>query len=336
MALDGDDLMVTLACKRTFKTIDETIRIPDFLSGDIDNIRLGIDNLRRSLNEIVFSYPRQKAFVREIDFPGGNLAELRTALKYQLDSFLPFTPEEAYYDVHKAGGTNDQKQKMLIVAVMKEDMDKIMDRLALIGVIPTKVVISPMSLNSVIGETIGNVATIIKRNNKYCYSTFLDGTFLSSLAFDDEEQMMKKIRSDTPDLIMKNNGISLTDNDLHDNDKIDNDDTSINGKSIEISEIDDKKESLGAALYGINHTGDKFSILNTGRKGVRLQRTLTIGFIVTLILVLLFVPYVLKKRKLKALDIVNTEIQSLRGDIGRIEDHTKSANRNGRYVTKCR
>ena len=323
MALDGDDLMVTLACKRTFKTIDETVRIPNFLSGNIDDVRLGIDNFRRSLNEVVFSYPRQNAFVREIEFPGGNLAELRSALKYQLDSFLPFTPDEAYYDVHKAGGTNDQKQKMLIVAVMKEDMDKIMDRLALIGVIPTKVVISPMSLNSVIGETIGTVATIIKRNNKYCYSTFLDGTFHSSLAFDHEEQMMKKIQTDTPDLIMKNNGISLTDNNVSKrqvNDDINNDGTSINSKSIEISDIDHKKESLGAALYGINHTGDKFSILNTGRKGVRLQRSLAIGFIATLVFVLLFVPHVLKKRKLEALDIVNSEIRNLKGDIGRIED----------------
>ncbi len=322
MALDGEDLIVTLACKRTFKTVSETLCIPDFLSGDIDNIRLGIDNLRRSLNEIVFSFPRQKAFVREIEFPGGNLAELREALKYQLDSFLPFTPDDAYYDVHKAA-TNDQKQKMLIVAVMKEDMDKVLARLELIGAVPTKVVISPMSLNSLIGESAGSVATIIKRNNKYCYSTFLNGTFCTSLAFDDEEQMMKKVSSDPPDLIMKDNSASLAESNIfpvQNDDVADKNDTSLNSKSIEISEIDEKEESLGAALYGINHTGDKFNIRNTGRKGVRLQRSLAIGFIATLVVVLLFVPHVLKKRKLESLDLVTAKIKNLKGDIGRIED----------------
>ncbi|MGR3317097.1 MAG: PilN domain-containing protein [Candidatus Anammoxibacter sp.] len=327
VAFSGDDLSVTMVCKKSFKCVHETIRTTGFLSKDLSEVEVGIKHFKQTVNEVVLSIPRQKVHIREIDYPGSDLMELKEALNYQLDSFLPFTSDEAYYDVYKVGNS-EQNQKILIIAIRKNDLDVIIAKLETIGIVPTKVLITPISLTAIIGERKGKIVTIHKWEDDYCYNTFSDGLFTSTVVIKDKDLLLKQIRVDMPDEILesdrlflsKENAAEVISNKDMDNQEDGNDEMASNYKSIPISSIDDSQESFGAALYGIEKAGNGFSLLNTGRKGKHLQKRLMFGFLGLLVLFMFFLPHVTKNRKLKALNIINDRIRVLKKGSFKIED----------------
>ncbi|MGR3218648.1 MAG: hypothetical protein ACUZ8H_02375, partial [Candidatus Anammoxibacter sp.] len=319
IAFKGDDLSVTTVCKKTFKCVHETIKTTGFLSNDLSES--GISGFDQTVNEVVLSIPRQKVHIREIDYPGSDLNELKEALNYQLDSFLPFTSDDAYYDIYKVGNS-EQNQKILIIAIMKNDLDVIISKLGIIGIVPTKVVITPISLTAIIGERKGKIVTIHKWKDDYCYNTFSNGVFTSTVVIKEKDLLLKQIRVDMPDEILESDRLFLSKE--SDAEVVNNEDGKgeivSNCKSIPISAIDDDQESLGAALYGIERAGDGFSLLNTGKKGRHLQKRLMLGFLGILVVFLFFLPHVIKNRKLEALNIVNDRIRILKKGSFKIED----------------
>ncbi|MGR3178412.1 MAG: PilN domain-containing protein [Candidatus Anammoxibacter sp.] len=327
IAFKGDDLSVTMVCKKTFKCVHETIRTTGFLSKDLSEVEIGISNFKQTVNEVVLSVPRQKVHIREIDYPGSDLTELKEALNYQLDSFLPFTSDEAYYDVYKVGDS-EQNQKILIIAIRKDELDLIIAKLETIGIVPTKVLITPISLEAIIGERKGKIVTIHKREDDYCYNTFSDGLLTSTVVIKEKDLLLKQIRVDMPDEILesdrlflsKENAVEVINDKDMGNQEDGKDEMASNYKSIPISAIDDNQESFGAALYGIEKAGEGFSLLNTGRKGKHLQKRMMFGFLGLLVIFMFFLPYVTKNRKLEALDIINDRIRILKKGSFKIED----------------
>lgn len=331
LAFKENDLLVTKACKRAFKTKFEAGRINDFLIKTPSDVNLGIKAFKRALNEIVLSIPREKAIVRELNYPDADITELKNALQYQLDSFVPYTIDDVYYDVFKIEN-NDQYRRVLIIAVKKEYLDTILEKLKAIGIVPTKVIISPISLVPVISEKKGKVVTIHKLTKNYCYNTFLNGLLISTLLINEREEVNEKIRNDMPDEIMDGDNLVASmagvKGVVNDNNTTDfkNEDTESGGndtllyKTVQVSEPNDMQEAFGAALYGIKDNGPRFNLFSAGKRIIHLQKILMYGFLGMLLLFLFLIPHSIKERKLAGLDLINHEINLLKEDINRIED----------------
>lgn len=332
LALKDNDLLVTMVSKRAFSAERKTITIRDFLSKDLEDVQLGINPFfKRSLNEIVLSLPRNQALVREIDFPGSDLKELKGALEYQLDSFLPYTNEEVYYDLYKVDN-DDQIRKILIIAVKKNDLDPVIERLAYLGMDPTKVIISPISFMGIISEKKGKLVTIHKWNSDYCYNIFFNGLFCSTYLINGKESLLKKIEKDLPDEILENDNLLLSkenfyevirdDNSADNHEEVGEEEGNVipGSKSIPISRLDDNQESFGAALYGVKSVGSGFNLFETGKQGIHLQKFLMFGLLGFFILIMFLMPHVIKHRRAEMLNIVNNKIKGIKGNIFRIED----------------
>ena len=331
LAFKDNDLLLTMVSKKAFSTEKKSISIKDFMLKDLDDVQLGINPFfKRSLNEVVLSLPRSQVLVREIDFPGTDLKELKGALEYQLDSFLPYTNEEVYYDLYKADG-EDHVRKLLIVAAKRNDLDPVIERLAYIGIVPTKVIMSPISFMSLIAEKKGKLVTIHKWHEGYCYNVFLNGLFCSTYLINEKDSLFEKIETDLPDQILEDDSLLLfkenlyeviSNNDITDNQEESDDEENVipRPKSIPISRLDDNQESFGAALYGVKSIGSGFNIFKTGKHGIYLQKFLMFGLLGLFLLILFLMPHVIKYRRSQVLNIVNSKIRDIKDNIFRIED----------------
>lgn len=329
IALRGDNLYMTKVCHRAFNITHETKIINEFLYNDSSSLDPDFAPFKRSLNEIVFSLPREKVIIREVDLPGIEMKEIKDALEYQLDSFIPFSPEDVYYDVYKIDSKETNK-KILIIAVKKEILDTVLERLATMGIFPTKVIISPLAFIPFVADKKGEVVTIHKFTKNYCYNRFLNGSFISTVLLNNRPSVFNEINSNIPNEIMEEIGTETSIKTFYENRKVtiensnDPDDHKSEEDTVEtqvqFSSLSDKHESYGAALYGIRNDGQKFNLLKEKPRVIHLQKALIAGFSLMLLLFLFLMPHVLKKRKLEALSLINHEIRVLKDDIRRIEE----------------
>lgn len=329
LAIRGDDLLVTRVCKRSFSTVSETVRVADFFSEGASKVELDVDIFKRSFSEVVLSMPRDRVLVRDVELPGLGLNELKDALRYQLDSFVPFTEDDVYYDVYSVSSDNDDglNDKMLIVAIRKDHLDEVVSRLGAFGVVPTRVIVAPMSFVPIVGDKDGNLATVHGLGNQYCYNTFRNRSLTATMLINDKHAVYDKIRHDMPDEIFEDHGLGISGEcsgtaedsiDAPAHEKQDRD-TALS-KSIQVSELGDDRESFGAALFGIQDEGRKFSLLNAGKRAIPIQKIMMFTFLVMLFASMIIIPNAVISRKQNALDMINTKMAVLKDDISRVEE----------------
>lgn len=303
LSLQGNDLVITTVCKKLIKYSHETFKIKDFLLKDPQHLKHPFLGKKKDIGEIILSLPRELAIIREIDCPSSNLKELREALGYQLDSFIPFQNEQVYYDIHPLS-RNRQDTKVLIVAVRKADMDNILSKLQTLEITPSRVIISSFAFIPVLGEDQDAVALVTKSAKCYSYQFFRDNHLsLSSLVRTDEE-LVCQIQADNPgELLLYNvdNGF-LPD-----------------GYQVPSRVLDDHAESYGAALYGLADYPCNLSLVTSRRKRLNNQ-IVTMGFLLGLVIVLAFlIPYIQKMNNLAILRVVNAQIKSMKKDVSSVE-----------------
>ncbi|MCR4322076.1 MAG: hypothetical protein NUV74_17295, partial [Candidatus Brocadiaceae bacterium] len=96
LSINGNDLIITVVNKKLVKYSHETFRIGDFMLKDTHQLKHAPLQKRNFVGETILSLPRELAIIRETTCPYSNLKELREALRYQLDSFIPFSSEDVY------------------------------------------------------------------------------------------------------------------------------------------------------------------------------------------------------------------------------------------------
>lgn len=86
-------------------------------------------------------------FVREVMFPIMVEAELREAIKWDMEKYVPFAPESYYYDFAIIGEANSGlERKVLLVAAPREMIDNIVDITKTAGLQPVAIDIEPLAL----------------------------------------------------------------------------------------------------------------------------------------------------------------------------------------------
>lgn len=303
LSILGSDLVVTTICKKLLKYSHETFKIKDFMIKDIKQLKHALLQTRNFAGEIILSLPREITIIREIDYPHANLKELREALAYQLDSFIPFSNEDVYFDIHSLS-QNRHDTKVLVVAVKKVELDNILSRLQAVEITPSRVIISPFAFLPVVGERKGSVAFISKSTKNYSYNLFENNNLVSSSIVKTEAELADQIKARLPDEILLTN---VSDGFLSNEYK--------NRSQL----LDEYTESYGASLYGLSDYPCNLSLISTARKRLNSQ-TIFMGFLTGFLICFAFlIPYIQKINNLAMLKTVNTQMKSIKKDVSVVE-----------------
>ncbi|MCF6157591.1 MAG: hypothetical protein E3K32_03245 [wastewater metagenome] len=308
LSLEGDDLIVTIIHKRFIRYSHETVYIKDFVSKDPLQLELVFSSLKKFQGEIILSWPREYAIVREIQYPHSNLKEFKEALGYQLDSFIPFSNEDVYFDVHFDSHSLSQSRqdtKVFIVAVKKVELDPILSKLRTLEVTPARVIISPFAFLPVFRECEGLIALVHKNTENYSLNLYANNHLVSSSIIQTEAELINRIKVNPPDEIGFVN--------------IDNGRSFPEMSHISSRTLDDNSESHGAALYGLSDYSCDLSLIKSQKRRLNPQITLMCFLVGALIFFAFLIPYIQKVNNTAALKTVNTQIQSIKKDVFAME-----------------
>jgi type IV pilus assembly protein PilM len=95
--------------------------------------------------DVVLSVTGRALFVREITMPVMTPEELREALRWDLDKYVPYSPDSCYFDFAVLGQT-EQEVSLLLVIIPKERVDELVSLVKEAGLKPVAVDIEPLAL----------------------------------------------------------------------------------------------------------------------------------------------------------------------------------------------
>ena len=129
--------------------------------GAILDEELLIDTLQRMTSrngfagrQVATAVGGRSLFIREAVFPRMNENELRQAIRWDLDKYVPFSPEQLYFDFWVAGtGATELELRVLLVAVPRNVIDTLSRVLNKAGLKPVAVDIEPLAIQRTLPET---------------------------------------------------------------------------------------------------------------------------------------------------------------------------------------
>jgi len=303
LSINGNDLVITVVSKKLVKYSHETVKVEAFMLKDAQQLKHALPQKRNLAGEIILSLPREFAIIRETTCPYSNLKEFKEALTYQLDSFIPFSNENVYFDIHSLS-QNRHDTKVLIVAIRKVELDNILSKLKALDIVPSRVIISPFAFLPVIEERKGSVAIVSKNIRNYSYNIFENNHFVSSSIAKTEIELTNQMKERHPNEVL----LANTDNGfLPDDDK------------ARYQSLDEDAESYGAALYGLAEYPCGLSLVKSHRKRANPQIVLICFLVGFLVFFSFLIPYVQKINNLALLRTVNTQVKAIKKDVVVIE-----------------
>src|SRR3989337_906904 len=303
LSINGNNLIITVVSKKLVKYSHETLKIEDFMLKDTQQLKHALLQKRNFVGETILSLPRELAIVRETTCPYSNLKELREALRYQLDSFIPFSSEGVYFDIHSLS-QNRHETKVLIVAIKKTELDNILSKLKALEIVPSRVIISPFAFLPILEERKGSVVVVSKNTSNYSYNVFENNHLVLSSIAKNEVELTNQIKSRHTDEILLTH---VTDGFLPD------------AYKTRYQLLDDNSESYGAALYGLAEYPCYLSLVKSHKKRLNPQIVLICFLIGVLIFFSFLIPYIQKINNLAILKTVNAQVKSIKKDVVIVE-----------------
>lgn len=122
--------------------------------GNILDIRALTDTIRNLITtngitakDAIIAINSRKIFVRVIAFPNMTETELREAVKWDSENYVPYAPGSYYYDFSILGpGTTEMETKVLFVAAPHENVNNIVQVIKEVGLRIAAVDIEPLAL----------------------------------------------------------------------------------------------------------------------------------------------------------------------------------------------
>lgn len=107
----------------------------------------------------------QAVFVREMPFPVMSDEELREALKWEAEKYVPYAPETYYHDFSIIGaGQNEQEVKVLLVAAQHSTVNELVQVIKNAGLRPAAIDIEPLALYRTLAGSANSMVVDIGRN----------------------------------------------------------------------------------------------------------------------------------------------------------------------------
>lgn len=103
--------------------------------------------------DAVFAVGGKSIYVREMLFPTMTEEELREAIKWDIEKYVPYEPDSYYYDFAVVGpGKNEREIKVLLVAVPRPIVESITVVAKELGLRPVAIDIEPLALYRTLAE----------------------------------------------------------------------------------------------------------------------------------------------------------------------------------------
>lgn len=273
------------------------------MTKDAQQLKHALIQKKNLKGETILSLPRELAIIRETTCPYSNLKELREALIYQLDSFIPFSSDDVYFDIHSLS-QNRHETKVLIVAIRKTELNAILEKLKVLEIIPSRVIISPFAFLPILEERNGVIVVITKNTRNYSYNVFENNHLILSAIAKTEVELAKQIKTEQPDEILLTH---VANGFLSDEYK------------TRYTLLDSNSESYGAALYGLAEYPCYLSLVKSHKKRLNSQIALLCFLIGILIFFSFLIPYIQKINNLAILKTVNAKVKSIKKDVVLVE-----------------
>lgn len=299
ISIHGNDLVVTTIHKKLITYSHKTERFSDFMLKDAPQLKAAFASHAKIDGEIILSWPRGGTIVREIDFPNPNIRELKDALGYQLESFIPFNNDDVYFDIHALYRVG-QDTKVLIVAVKKTALDNLLARLQAIEIMPARVIISPFAFLPLLGERKNTVVVISKEADKYVYNLYRNHRLVLSAVAGTGVELANNVKTNRPEAILLMNVAPEFPQIAPD---------------VPTQSLADDSESYGAAFYGLSDYACDISLANTRKKRINPQISLLGVLTGFLIFFAFLIPYIHKINNLAILKTTNSQIKSIKKDV---------------------
>lgn len=105
-------------------------------------------------NRVAVALGGRSLFIREVLFPRMTTTELRQAIRWDLDKYVPFSPDQLYFDFWVTGpGTTEFEVRVLLVAVPRDVVDSMLRVLKRAGFKTVAVDIEPLAIQRTLPET---------------------------------------------------------------------------------------------------------------------------------------------------------------------------------------
>ena len=303
LSIHENDLIITFVYKKLIKYSHEKLKIKDFMIKNPQQLESSIILLKKFEGDVILYWPREHTIIREIDYPNANLKEFKEALGYQLDSFIPFTNEDVYFDIHALSQTQ-QGAKVLIVAVKKTELDAVLSKLHTLSIAPSRVIISPFAYLPVLGEKKGLVALISKNVKNYTYNLFENAHLVSSLVAKTENEVTDFIKTAPPgDVHVIGNNYGFLPEEYKTLSKV----------------FDEYSESYGSALYGLLDYSCRLNLIKKVKKSLNPQMVFMGSLVGFIILFVFLIPYIQKMNNQAVLKQINVQIKKIKKDVTAVD-----------------
>ncbi|MFH1148518.1 MAG: pilus assembly protein PilM [Pseudomonadota bacterium] len=95
--------------------------------------------------KVFFAFPREEAIFRFVSLPASAKENLGQVLEYELSRYIPFSPEEVYYDFQLLR-ESDESLEILLVAARKQAINFYLETLSLANSKPVSIEVSTSAL----------------------------------------------------------------------------------------------------------------------------------------------------------------------------------------------
>ena len=128
--------------------------------GKIVDVQAATEVLRKLISTSGITYrdtitavDGQAIFIREVPFPNMEETEMREAIKWDMENYVPYPPDSYYYDFAVVGpGKNEQEVKVLVVAAQHAIIDPLVEVMRNAGLRPLAIDIEPLALYRTLPE----------------------------------------------------------------------------------------------------------------------------------------------------------------------------------------
>lgn len=308
LALRGNDLFVCEATKR-FSTKLRSLTVKDFLSQDPSALRANPLAVNGRGKPIVLSWPRERTMVRELYVSNPNLQELRETLALQLDSLFPIGPEEAYFDLYPCislKGTEESVsgRKVYLFAVDKRELEEVLDRLEVVGLVPSRIIPSSLAFLPMLEKRAEKVVCLYRNEEGgYIYNFYCTGGLVRTYVCEGEEELERSLQQNSPGAIL---AVGFK------GEKLSRQILNTVVEETPITYLDPSWESSGASLYETyGHIYD-FNLRRPNRRVVNYQNLYMVSLVALFFSLLFAIPQIAQIKNKERLNLIELEIEGIK------------------------
>ena len=225
--------------------------IPDFAEQTVSELKSRYTVEQPHPDTVVLSLPLSMVMLRTIPYDG-DIFEIKSAIAEQMESLFPFKGEELYFDVYPLNVV--ETREMIIAAVIKNDIDDLIYRLAGINLKPNQIIIEPLALTCMPIKESGRMMLIGCHEDKIWCTTFLPGHLENAVFMSGMEELKEHTGEVLPDHVwLKGVPEQEFESVLA---------PGIPRENIHLS--DPVNEAMGAGLWPLNRVGPSFDLLGHG------------------------------------------------------------------------